>query len=158
MMSLTLAVLVHASAAATGADDYHAAKHRSESSGQALVVLVGADWCPGCRTMKQSVIPQAKRQGMLKHVEFATVNTDKQSALAGKLMRGGSIPQLIMFRKTDKGWKRDQVIGAQSMDELARFLEPAKALAAKPKADTSTAQSEATSEKPEVHKTSTGGK
>jgi thioredoxin-like negative regulator of GroEL len=153
MMSLTLAVLIQASAAATAADDYHAAKHRAETSGQALVVLVGADWCPGCRTMKQTVIPQAKRQGMLKHVHFAHVNTDQQSQLAGKLMRGRSIPQLIMFRKTDKGWKRDQVVGAQSMDELARFLEPAKALAAKPKAETSTVQADTG----EVHKTSSGG-
>ncbi len=153
MMSLTLAVLIQASAAATAADDYHAAKHRAESSGQALVVLVGADWCPGCRTMKQNVIPQAKRQGMLKHVHFAHVNTDQQSDLAGKLMRGRSIPQLIMFRKTDKGWKRDQVIGAQSMGDLEKFLEPAKALAARPSAQPSTSQTGT-----EVRKTSAGGK
>ena len=156
MMSLTLAVLIQASAAATAADDYHAAKHRAETTGQALVVLVGADWCPGCRTMKQNVIPQAKRQGLLKHVHYAHVNTDRQSDLAGRLMRGRSIPQLIMFRKTDKGWKRDQVIGAQSLDALEQFLEPAKALAARPATEAATAQS-ADAPGAGVHKTSAGG-
>jgi thiol-disulfide isomerase/thioredoxin len=101
---------------------YADAYHKTASTGQPLVVLIGADWCPGCQTMKNAVIPQLQQKGSLNRVAFAYVNADTERDLAGKLMSGGSIPQLIMYRKTTKGWQRQQLTGAHSVNDTQNFL------------------------------------
>jgi thiol-disulfide isomerase/thioredoxin len=108
---------------ATGGHGYTEAYGKTAETGQPLVILIGADWCPGCRTMKNSVIPQLEKQGGLNKVAFAYVNADHQRDLAGKLMQGGSIPQLVVFRKTAEGnWTRQQLTGAHSIGETQSFL------------------------------------
>ena len=108
--------------AGTAPQSYGDAYREAKETGKPLVILVGADWCPGCQTMKHSVIPALKKSGDLAQVSFASVNSDQDRELAGKLMRGGSIPQLIVYRQTDKGWQREQVTGAQSVTETRGLL------------------------------------
>ena len=72
--------------------------------------------------MKNSVIPQLQQAGDLTDVSFAMVNPDQDRELAGKLMRGGSIPQLIVYQKTDDGWKREQITGAASVNETRGLI------------------------------------
>jgi hypothetical protein len=72
--------------------------------------------------MKYTTIPQLEKQGGLRDVSFAIVNTDDDRELAGRLMRGGSIPQLVMYHKTADGWKREQLTGAQSPSSVQSFL------------------------------------
>jgi thioredoxin-like negative regulator of GroEL len=119
---LFLNIVLQISAVTVGAHEYKNAYEQAEKTGQPLVVLVGADWCPACQTMKQSVIPQLAKQGALSKVSFAMVNTDRDHALAGKLMQGGSIPQLVMFRKSGGVWQRQQLTGAQSAGDTASFI------------------------------------
>jgi thioredoxin-like negative regulator of GroEL len=119
---LILNMVLQISAVTTGTLTYKDAYEQAEKTGQPLVVLVGADWCPACQAMKQSVIPQLARQGVLTKVSFATVNTDREQSLAGRLMRGGSIPQLVMYRKTASGWQRQQLTGAQSVEAASSFM------------------------------------
>ncbi len=87
-----------------------------------LVVLVGADWCPACQAMKSSVLPRVKQEGGLDNVAFATVNVDRDNALAHQLMVGGSIPQLIMYVKRDGSWTRRQLTGNQSVSLVEGFI------------------------------------
>lgn len=123
MIHLTCNLLLSAAALAAGSQDYATAFKQTEQTGQPLVVLLGADWCPGCRTMKHSTLPTLERRGGLKDVAFAYVNTDEDSSLAGKLMKGGSIPQLVMFqKKADGSWTRKQLTGAQSASAVEQFL------------------------------------
>ena len=129
-MSSFAYALLQISLLTTGANDYDQAYKTTTETGRPLVVLVGADWCPGCQTMKQSVIPQLARRGTLNSVSFATVNTDQQQRLAGRLMHGESIPQLIMYVKTDDGWQRKQIVGAKSVTEVEAFL--SQGVASKP--------------------------
>ncbi|HEY2759864.1 MAG TPA: thioredoxin family protein [Pirellulales bacterium] len=98
-----------------------------------LVVLVGASWCPACQAMKSSVMPTVAAEGGLKDVAFAFVNVDQQSELAGRLMEGGLIPQLVVFQKTADGWSRKRLVGAQSASAVEDFVGTAAkaALAAK---------------------------
>jgi thiol-disulfide isomerase/thioredoxin len=106
--------LIGADASAKGSS-YAVALRQAQTDQRPLLVLVGADWCPGCRTMKQSVLPSLARRGGLGGVSFAMVDTDAESALARQLMRGGSIPQLIVFSPVDEGrWHREQITGATS--------------------------------------------
>jgi thioredoxin-like negative regulator of GroEL len=122
-VSTVLSIVLQASIAATGANTYPQAYQRTTETGRPLVVLVGADWCPACVQMKNNVIPQLEKQGSLEKVNFCCINTDQQNDLAKKLMRGGSIPQLIMFRRTrNGGWLRKQLNGAQSVTETQTFV------------------------------------
>ena len=51
-------------AALTAVDhDYAKAYQETAETGRPLVVLIGADWCPGCRQMKYSSIPQLEKSG-----------------------------------------------------------------------------------------------
>jgi thioredoxin-like negative regulator of GroEL len=142
MLNLTLTVLLQTSlvaAAPESANSYDQAYRQSIETGKPLLILVGADWCPACQTMKTSILPQVERNGALRMVEFAVVNSDHQSILAKKLMSGGAIPQLILFEpKSDGGWKRHQLTGGQSVQKVADFIESrTRSLVAK----TSTTQS-----------------
>lgn len=106
----------------------------NQESGKPLVVLVGASWCPACQSMKTSIMPAVAAQGGLANVAFAYVNTDAQSGLAGQLMEGNLIPQLVMYEKAADGWKLKRLVGAQSVEAVQEFLGPAakQQLAAKP--------------------------
>ncbi|HEY1065749.1 MAG TPA: thioredoxin family protein [Pirellulales bacterium] len=142
MTGLTLAALMHISVAVTGADAYHTAYAEAKENGKPLVVLVGTDWCPGCVTMKNSVMPEAARRGILSKANVAVVNADRQPELAQKLMRGASIPQLIVFTKTHEGWRRKQVTGATTVATIEEMIEagiaagePKTAVVARPTSD-----------------------
>ncbi len=131
MTGLTLATLLHASMAAIGANqtDSYAAAHRATcQTGKPLVVMVGAPWCAPCRQMKRTILPQCKKQGVFKRVTFALVNADREQKLAQKLIRGGPIPQLIMYRRTAGGWKRRKLIGGQSVATVEKFVNEGIAL------------------------------
>jgi thiol-disulfide isomerase/thioredoxin len=126
-VSMTALVLAACLQAAVMIDNaapasYTQAYQEAEKTGKPLMILVGADWCPGCRTMKNSVIPQLQQSGDLTDVSFAMVNPDQDRELAGKLMRGGSIPQLIVYQKTNEGWKREQITGAASVNETRGLI------------------------------------
>lgn len=125
MIQLTLNILLQAAAVTAGGQDYATAYKEMTETGRPLVVLIGADWCPGCRVMKQAAMPELEKQGGLSNVAYAYVNADHQSKLAGKLMQGTSIPQLILYHKTPSGWQRQQLTGAQSVTDIEAFLQRA---------------------------------
>lgn len=139
MNSFSLAVAISVSLVSAGTDSYTAAHKEMTETGKPLVVLVGADWCPACRQMKQSVIPQAKRSGVLNDVSFAIVNTDHEPKIARGLMRGSSIPQLIVFHKGADGWKRRTFTGAQSISTIESAVRQASEEAAAAVAQPNTA-------------------
>ena len=102
--------------------NYGAAREQMLTTGRPMVILVEADWCPACQQMKSSVMPDVAQRGGLDRVSFSKVNTDRDSYLAQKLMHGGSIPQLIMYRRTASGWRRSQLTGAQSVERVEQFV------------------------------------
>ena len=128
MSSIAIAVL-HMSLAASAGQTYNEAHRQHVETGKPLVVLVGADWCPACQTMKTSVMPKLESAGKLKDVAFATVNIDHQARVGRAMMEGNLIPQLVIYTKTDKGWKLNRLIGGQSVEAVEKFL----AASAKPK-------------------------
>ena len=108
-------------------DETYARAYKEAESGKPLVVLIGADWCPGCRTMKNSVMPQVRQSGALQKVAFVSVNTDYDRELANKMMNAGSIPQLIIYHKTGESWNREVVVGARSAADVERMIDRAVA-------------------------------
>jgi glutathione peroxidase len=121
MTGITLAALLQLSAVT--ADASYAEAHRAMmETGRPMVILVGAEWCPACRTMKHEVTPEVTRDGGFKDATFAIVDTDAEPELAHKLMKGNSIPQLLVYRKTEKGWRISRLIGAQSPSAVERVV------------------------------------
>jgi thioredoxin-like negative regulator of GroEL len=122
VITLSLTALLQLSIAASGTENYQEAYERAQTTGRPLVVMVGADWCPACRQMAENVMPEVKRSNRLENVVFAYVNLDQESELAGRLTRGGIIPQLIVFANKGTGWKRQDMIGAHSAGEVESFI------------------------------------
>ena len=131
-------------------NNYADAYKDTQENGKPLVVLVGASWCPACQAMKTSIMPTVAAQGGLAHVAFAYVNTDAQSNLAGQLMEGNLIPQLVMYEKAADGWKLTRLVGAQSVEAVQDFLGPA--------AKQTVAQKQPTTQKPTATQPSSIGK
>ena len=124
MTALAAAVILQAAVLSTG-QTYAQAHRTTQETGRPLLVMVGADWCPACQQMKSSLIPQLRRRGILKKVSFTIIDTDEQSKLADQIMSGGTIPQLIIYCKTDKGWVRRQLTGGQSVGGVEQFIDRA---------------------------------
>ncbi|HVX14591.1 MAG TPA: thioredoxin family protein [Pirellulales bacterium] len=122
MMSFAFSAMVQVSLISTGANDYADAHKVHLETGRPMVLLVGAEWCPACVQMKNSVLPRVSRHGGLDKVAFAHVNADRDSRIAKSVMKGGTIPQLIMYRKTPLGWRRHMLVGAQSPEKIEAFI------------------------------------
>lgn len=122
MSSMMFAAVLQAALVSAGGHPYVEAHREHVETGRPLLILVGTDWCPACRTMKQVTIPQALRQGVLQGVAFAQVNADQEPELARKLMRGGSIPQLIVYHKSGNSWQRRELIGAQDIGAIQQLI------------------------------------
>lgn len=122
MTGLTATVAMHLALLTTSADVYQEAYSKAEKDGKPLLVLVGAEWCPGCRIMKDDVIPKLETDGGLEDVVFTTVNTDEKPTLSRRLLRGTAIPQLVMYARTAKGWRRTELTGVQDPGRIRQFI------------------------------------
>ena len=127
MVSMTVSAVLQVSLLTTGANTYADAHRVHSETGRPMVVLVGAEWCPACVQMKKSVLPRVAR-GLLRRVAFAQINTDRDERLAKQIMHGGSIPQLVMYRRTADGWRRHMLVGAQGPEDVESFINRGLAL------------------------------
>jgi thioredoxin-like negative regulator of GroEL len=90
--------------------------------------MIGADWCPGCVKMKRSVLPAVA--GLAK-VQLSHIDVDEQPQLARQMLRGTSIPQLIVFSRSESGWKREHFVGPRSAADVEAAIARAVAIQAK---------------------------
>jgi hypothetical protein len=82
--------------------------------------------------MKNGTIARMERTGKLRRVAFSILNSDRDGKVAGKVMKGGTIPQLIVFTKNAEGkWDRQQLTGAQSEQAVEQMIDEAVARQAK---------------------------
>ncbi len=109
-------------------ETYAVAYRAIAKSGRPMVVMVGTDWCPPCRAMKGQVLPELRKRRWFRKIVFARVNAESEAGLAKRLTGGGPVPQLVMFRKTEKGWVRRKLIGGQPVEVVERFIEQGIAL------------------------------
>jgi hypothetical protein len=72
--------------------------------------------------MKDEMIPQLQSEGGLGEVVFTTVDTDYKPALSRRLLRGNSIPQLVLFTRGERGWRRSQLTGVHAPALIRRFI------------------------------------
>ncbi len=129
-MNLTMATFLQLSLVLSGGEatnsprigTYDWAHKEVTETGQPMFVLVGAKWCPACVEMKENVVPVIRRRGLLRKVVYAYVDLDEEKRLGRELTSRGPIPQLITFRRTDKGWIRSKIIGGRGPRVVEAFI------------------------------------
>lgn len=104
---------------------YDAAYRKAQEEKKPLVVLVGADWCAACKTMKTDTIAPMKSSGQLKEVVFTQLDKDAQPDLAQQIMQGNTLPQLVVFCESEKGWKKFSLTGLQSERRVKELIRKA---------------------------------
>jgi thioredoxin-like negative regulator of GroEL len=122
---LNAILLYSALFAGIGADqplNYRQAYDQSLATRRPLLVLVGADWCPACRSLKHGTLANMLRRGELKDVAYAIVDVDQEPQIAGKIQRSSSIPQLVLFTPASSGWLRLDLQGNQPPARIAAMI------------------------------------
>jgi thioredoxin-related protein len=122
----TFAVMLKASLtmSASGPSYTEGLKMAAET-GKPMLVLVGADWCKYCNVVKDEVLPKLQKSGLMDKVVFVYLDYDQDRRLVGKLMRGEIIPEMMLFRKTDEGWKSSYLSGSYKLEEIEAFIKSA---------------------------------
>lgn len=128
MLSLVLvaALITVAGTSPTSPHNYAEAYRKSQIEGKPLMVIVSAQWCPACHTLKDTTIRDLEASGQLSEVNLAVVDRDVEPELARQLMREQRIPQIIVFSKSDSGrWERSQLIGFQPQGPVRGLIRAA---------------------------------
>lgn len=127
MLSFALvAALVTMSGTAPASHNYAEAYRKSQVEGKPLMVIVSAQWCPACHTLKDTTIRDLETSGQLEEVNLAIVDRDAEPELAKQLMRDQKIPQIIVFSKSNTGrWERSQLIGYQPQGPVRSLIRSA---------------------------------
>ena len=102
-----------------------AAYVQAQEQKKPLVVLVGADWCAACKSMKADTIHSMKNEGAFKEVVFTQVDKDAQPEIAQQVMQGNTLPQIVVFCESEQGWKRFSLTGMQSERRVKELLRKA---------------------------------
>jgi thioredoxin-like negative regulator of GroEL len=128
MSSLAATLILQAAFLTSGSNssslNYRDAYSEAQDSKRPLMIVIGADWCQACKELKDTTIPQMQKVGKLDAVVLTYIDLDQEPELARQLLNGPSIPQVILFSKTDSGWNRKQLTGRQSADSVASLVAP----------------------------------
>ena len=104
---------------------YEAAYRKAQEEKKPLVVLVGAEWCPACKTMKAETIETMKKAGELKEVVYTQLDKDAHPELAEQVMQGKTLPQIVVFSEGESGWKRFSLTGMQTPRRVKELIRKA---------------------------------
>lgn len=128
MVHVALALIMSVVGANNSQDplDYDVAITQAQKEKKPLLVLVGANWCASCQVMKRETIEPMKESGELKDVVVAVVDKDLRPELAEQLMRGATLPQIVVFSQEGDGWKRFSLTGMQSQSRIRELLNRAR--------------------------------
>ena len=122
MNTLIMIALCSAGVGASDGETYTDAHQTTMKTGKPMLVMVSTEWCPACQVMKRRIMPLVRERGLLSRVAFATVNPDQEGELSRQLIGSGPIPELVMYRKTPRGWIRRVLVGGQSVETVEQFI------------------------------------
>ena len=123
--ALTLLAVLNAPTNSVEQLTYDVAYRKAQEEKKPLVVLVGAEWCVACRTMQSDTIHTMQNAGALKEVVYTHIDKDVQPEIAQQLMQGSTLPQIVVFCESDKGWKRFSLTGMQSERRVKELIQKA---------------------------------
>jgi|694.fasta_scaffold00028_124 thioredoxin-like negative regulator of GroEL len=101
---------------------YEEAIEQAQKENKPVLILVGAKWCAACEIMKRETIEPMKAEGELKDVIVTYVDKDQRPELAQQLMKGETLPQVVMFAKDNDQWRRLSLTGMQTKSRIQEML------------------------------------
>jgi thioredoxin-like negative regulator of GroEL len=119
-LAMQVAIL---STAVAHTDTYRDAYEQSTSRQQPLLVLVGDASSAECQQMKLGQMEALKKDGSLSEIAYAAVDRDLHPKLASLIMQGEKLPQLVMYTRVGQQWRRSQMDGPQSSDQVRQFIQ-----------------------------------
>ncbi len=123
MYGFSAVVVLQVALLATTGSEYQKAYDKAEAEGKPLVVLVGTQQSPACHVMREETLPKMIRSGRLKDVVYTEVDSETNPKLTRQLLRGESLPQLVLYTPVGKLWRRTHIAGAHSEDTIRDFLQ-----------------------------------
>jgi len=108
---------------------YSEARETAIQTGKPLFIVVGADWCPACKTLQNSTIPKMQRDGTFPDVIYCTVDVDREEQIGSWLQKQAnttSVPVLVVYRKVNGAWKGRYHVGTLDAAKLRVFLQARK--------------------------------
>ena len=106
----------------TSKETYTVAHAEMTKTGKPMLVLISTDWCPACQVMKHRILPTLRERLAFKRTGFAMVNPDQERDLSRQLIGNGPIPQMVLYRKTLRGWQRTVLVGSQSVEAVEGLI------------------------------------
>ena len=122
MVPVALAFLMAFSGGNNEPLKYEAAFAKANDENKPLMVVVGARWCAACQILKKETVQPMKEAGALKKVVVTFVDKDDRPELAEKLMKGETLPQIVVYSKKTGAWKRYSLTGLQSKKRMGELL------------------------------------
>lgn len=105
---------------------YEEAMQQAQKENKPILILVGAKWCSSCEVMKRDTLEPMKESGELKGVVVTYIDKDERPELAQQLMKGETLPQIVVFAKEADQWKRLSLTGMQTKSRMQELLARAK--------------------------------
>ena len=129
MVAITAQMMMQVAMLTAGGSPYQEAYQQAERQGKPFLVLVGAELVSWLPDDEEQELAGRKACGGLKQVVYTLVDSDEKPTLAGELLRGKSIPQLVLYTPTSHGkerrWRRAQLTGVHDAAAIKEFLKKA---------------------------------
>lgn len=93
---------------------------KAESTNSPLVIVVTTQWCGPCKALKAEI--ETMRKAELRNAVVVYIDAEADPDLAKQLMDGTTVPQVIMYRRTNGIWRRVRAVGLQTRDRIAEML------------------------------------
>jgi thiol:disulfide interchange protein len=122
MVKTVLALLLAIAGSENKPQSYEEAMQQAEKEKKPILILVGAKWCASCEVMKRDTIEPMKADGELKDVVVTYIDKDERPELAQQLMKGETLPQIVVFSKEAEQWKRLSLTGMQTRGRMQELL------------------------------------
>lgn len=122
MFQIALALVVAVTGANKRSLTYEEALDQAQKESKPILIVVGAKWCAACEVLKRETVEPMKVAGELNEVVVTYVDKDQRPELAQQLMKGETMPQIIMYTKENDQWRRLSLTGLQSKARMQELL------------------------------------
>ena len=122
MVQVALALVLAVTGANAKSLTYEEAFAKAQKDKKPLLILIGARWCASCQVMKRDTIEPMKEAGELDELVVTYVDKDERPELAQQLMKGETLPQIVMFAQDKEGWRRLSLTGMQSKPRMLELI------------------------------------
>jgi len=122
MVQVILTLVLAVNGASGKSLTYEQALEQAQKDNKPILIVVGAKWCAACEVMKRETIEPMKSSGELNDVIVTYLDKDQRPELAQQLMKGETLPQVVLFSKEKDQWRRLSVTGMQNKPRLQELL------------------------------------